>query len=194
VTFQKNHPGQRGKLICVTFKPSPSLRVFDVAAGWSGWVTVLVSNRNYAIMRNWFMKKRLTIILVGSLVVVLGLTYLLFGGCTSHAPNPPPPPEATDVHFLEYSAWQAWNYAYRFDAPPVVCERFAVGLMKSQSLHSTNCTITTNAFTRFPLLSRHFPDWFDVSTVKNGLLISGDDWIYAVVDLDRGRLYYYDSH
>jgi hypothetical protein len=38
LTFQKNHPGQRGKLICVTFKPSPSLRVFDVAGGWFGWV------------------------------------------------------------------------------------------------------------------------------------------------------------
>jgi hypothetical protein len=112
------------------------------------------------------MRKRVTII-VSSLALGLGLIYLLFVGYTSHTPNP---------------------------APPQVCERFAVALMKRQSFHSPNCTIKTGAFTSFPVRSHHFPAWFDVSTVKNGLLISGDDWIYAVVDRDRGRLYYYNSY
>ena len=98
------------------------------------------------------------------------------------------------MHFLERDAWQTWDYAYRFDAPPQVCERFAIALMERQSFHSPNAIIETSPFTNFPVGSLHFPVWFDVSTVKNGLLISGDKWIYAVVDLDRGRLYYYNSH
>jgi len=35
---QKTIRGYGAKLDCVNSKPSPSLRVFDVAAGWSGWV------------------------------------------------------------------------------------------------------------------------------------------------------------
>ena len=139
------------------------------------------------------MRKRVTII-ISSLAVGLGLIYLLLGGCTSYTPNPPPPQAATDVHFLDHNAWQSWDYVYRFDAPPQVCEQFAIALMKRQSIHSPNCTIKTSAFTNFPVGSRHFPTWFDVSTVKDGLLISGDDWIYAVVDRDRGRLYHFNSH
>jgi hypothetical protein len=139
------------------------------------------------------MRKRLTVI-ISSLTVALGLMYLLLAGCTSHTPNPPPPQEAQNVYFLEHNAWQTWDYVYRFDAPPQVCERFAIALMNSQSFHSPNCSIKTSIFTNFPVGSLHFPAWFDVSTVKNGLLISGDDWIYAVIDRDRGRLYYYNSH
>lgn len=140
------------------------------------------------------MRKPVILILGSSVAVGLGFIYLLFGSCTSHTPRPRPPQEAANVHFREYNAWQTWDYVYRFDAPPQVCERFAIELMKRQSFHGRNCTIKTNAFTKFPVGSRHFPPWFDVSTVKDGLLISADDWIYAVVDRDRGRLYYYNSH
>ena len=63
-----------------------------------------------------------------SLAIGLALIYLLFGGCTNHTPSPPPPHEASNVHFREYKAWQTWDCVYRFDAPPQVCERFAIEL------------------------------------------------------------------
>jgi hypothetical protein len=121
----------------------------------------------------------------------IGLIYSQIVGCTSYTPHPSPPKEATNVQFLEYSAWQSWNYVYKFDAPQLVCQRFAIDLMKRQR---RNCTITTNQFTKFPLGMRDFPSWFDVATVKNGVLFSADNWFYAVVDLERGRLYYYNGN
>lgn len=52
--------------------------------------------------------------------------------------------------------------------------------------------ITKEPFVRFPV-SWTFPDWFDVNEVNNGTLIT-NGWLYAVVDTDRRRLYYYGSH
>jgi hypothetical protein len=65
--------------------------------------------------------------------------------------------------------------------------------MKQQSHRGDNCVIKTNVFTTLPLRLRNPPLWFDVSSVTNGLLFTGDDWIYAVVDQGRGRRYYYNG-
>jgi hypothetical protein len=138
------------------------------------------------------MNKRFLIFLSIGLLAAFGFIYAAFIGRTTYTPRPPPPPGATEVHFEEYSAWQAWDYLYRFDAAPQVCQRFAIELMKQQSRHRENCAIKTNVFTALParLQLRNPPPWFDVSTVTNGLLFTADDWFYAVVDQGRGRLYY----
>ena len=112
---------------------------------------------------------------------------------TNSTPNPQPPRTASNVNFHEEGEWQIWKYFYKFDDTPEVCESFAISLMKEQSSKGTNCVITKTQFTRFPV-GTALPPWFDVSTVTNGILLSGDDWIYAVVDKERGRLYYYNGH
>jgi hypothetical protein len=127
------------------------------------------------------------------LLVFVGLWILMFWQHSSVIPRPSPPSSASNVLFLEINGWQTWNYSYKFDASPGVCSSFAISLMKQQSLKGTSCTIQSNAFTTFPI-KRHIPPWFDVDSVTNGILYSGDNWIYAVVDTQRGRLYYYNSH
>lgn len=135
------------------------------------------------------MRKPLLIAIACSLG--FGLIYSQTAGCTSHRPYPSPPKEATNVQFREHRAWQSWDYVYKFDAPPPVCQQFAIDLMKRQR---RGCAITTNEFTKFPLSVRGFPSWFDVGTVTNGILLSADNWYYAVVDVERGRLYYYNGN
>jgi hypothetical protein len=139
------------------------------------------------------MNKRFTILLGTGLFAALVFICVAFIGHTTHAPRPPPPPEAANVHFEEHSGWQSWVYLYRFDAAPEVCQRFAIELMKQQSDRGGNCVIKTNVFTTLPLRLRNPPLWFDVSTVTNGLLFTADDWFYAVVDQGRGRLYYFNG-
>ena len=138
-------------------------------------------------------RKNATVV-IAAFLACAGFLYLGIAGCTSHSPRPSPPKEATNVHFMEWTAWQSWDYVYRLDAPAEVCERFAIQLMRRQSIRGNNCTIKTNEFTGSFIRSRHFPPRFDVFTVTNGLLITADDWIYAVVDRKRQRLYYYNSH
>jgi hypothetical protein len=128
-------------------------------------------------------------------IVLVGLVYFGFiRGCTSTTPHPRPPKGAKDVHFYEWTAWQSWSYAYRFDASPEACHAFAVTLMERQSFRRSGAVIKTNVFTKPPVVDLHLPGWFDVTSVTNGTLLTCDDWSYAVVDLDRGRLYYYNSN
>lgn len=117
----------------------------------------------------------------------------LIRGCTSSSPHPLPPEGATDVHFCEWTAWQSWRYTYRFDANPEVCQAFAKTLMKLQSFGTSNAVIKTTVFTNVPIIDRHVPAWFDVTSVTNGTLLT-DGWSYAVMDRSRGRLYYFNSH
>jgi hypothetical protein len=138
--------------------------------------------------------KRRSIIVGVILLAGFVFIYQSFVGCTSHTPRPHPPQVATNVYFQEFTAWQSWDYLYRFDAPPQVCQQFAVELMKCQSHRRRNCAIKTNVFTTFPIGLRRPPAWFDVSTVTNGLLLTADDWFYAVIDQSRGRLYYYNGN
>ena len=129
-------------------------------------------------------------------VALTGFGYFsLIRGCTSTTPRPRPRPPAgaTDVRFCEWTACQSWRYTYRFDAKPEVCESFAVKLMKGQSLRTSEADIKTNVFTEVPVGDRHVPDWFDVTSVTNGTLLT-DGWSYAVVDRASGRLYYFNSH
>ena len=127
------------------------------------------------------------------LLIVVGVLAWMFTGTTTTVPHPSPPDGASNVFFYEWSAWQSWDYEYRFDATPEICEKFAIDLMTMQSYAKEGPTIIKGEFEQFPIESE-FQPWFDVNSVTNGLLISGDDWIYAVVDRDRGRLYYYNSH
>ena len=139
------------------------------------------------------MSKRFLIMLGTGLVGAFVLICMAFIGHTTRNPRPPPPPGATNVHFEEHSALYSWDYLYRFDAPPQVCQQFAIELMKRQSHHGENCVIKTNVFSALPVRLPNPPPWFDASTVTNGLLFTADDWFYAVVDLGRGRLYYYNG-
>jgi len=110
------------------------------------------------------MKSCLGILGGGLLVVIALLCFVLFGSSTTTIPNPPPPAGAKDVHFHERSAWQTWDYEYRFDAPAGVCEAFAIELMKRQSFKTNGAKITKSEFTEFPIGS-HFQPWFDVGSV-----------------------------
>jgi hypothetical protein len=136
-------------------------------------------------------------VLVGTFagcIALIGVGYFgLIRGCTSSTPRPLPPKSATDVRFCEWTAWQSWRYTYRFDASPVVCQEFAVTLMKQQAFRTSGAVIKTNDFTKVPVIDRHVPAWFDVTSVTNGTLLT-DRWSYAVVDRARGRLYYFNSH
>ena len=126
-------------------------------------------------------------------VGLIGVFYFgVIRGCTSSSPRPLPPQGATEVRFCEWTAWQSWRYTYRFDADPEVCQAFAVKLMKRQVL-PTSGAIKTNAFTKVPVIDRHVPAWFDLTSVTNGTLLT-DGWSYAVVDRARGRLYYFNSY
>lgn len=126
--------------------------------------------------------------------ILVGLLCFEIHGCTRTTPHPSPPEAAKDVHFEEWTAWQSWRYAYRFDASPAVCQTFAVTLMERQSFRRSGAVITTNIFTKVPVTDRHLPTWFDVTSVTNGTLLICDDWSYAVVDQGRGRLYYYNGN
>ena len=138
---------------------------------------------------------RLLAVASAGFIILVGLLYLgLIRGCTRTTPHPPPPETAKDVHFEEWTAWQSWRYAYRFDASPAVCQAFAVTLMERQSLRRSKAVIKTSMFTNVPVIDRHLPTWFDVTSVANGTLLTCDNWSYAVVDLDRGRLYYFNSN
>jgi hypothetical protein len=66
--------------------------------------------------------------------------------------------------------------------------------MKNQSFQGKDVVIEVSEFEAFPIGSTRFQPWFDVHTVKRGALITADDWIYAAIDYDRNRLYYYNSH
>jgi hypothetical protein len=136
---------------------------------------------------------RLLKALAAGCIVLIGLFYLGIRGCTNITPRPPPPPGAKNIHFFEWTAWQSWRYAYRFDANPDVCQAFAVKLMEQQSFRRSDAAVKTNTFSKVPVIDRHLPAWFDVTSVTNGTLLT-DDWSYAVVDRSRGRLYYFNSY
>jgi hypothetical protein len=129
----------------------------------------------------------------GCIVACLAFLAYTIIGTDSTVPHPSPPKEAQRVNFFEHSGFQSWEYMYGFDAPAEVCEEFAVNLMKNQSIWGTKCVIARTPFHEFPITTK-FPAWFDVSNVQDGILLTGDNWIFAVVDKGRHRLYYYNSH
>lgn len=105
----------------------------------------------------------------------------------------PAPETARDVKFIDKVGWQSRKFVLRLDDTPESCRSFAAALMREQM--GKNIEIKEKAFTKFPVIWNGFPDWFDADeSVENGTLLTGNDWIYAVIDQDRGRLYYYYSH
>jgi hypothetical protein len=94
-------------------------------------------------------------VLIFSTVLPSGLLllYRAFVGSTNDIPRPQPPPGATNVYFHEWIAWQSWDYLYRFDAAPQICQQFATGLMKRQSHRTTHFALRisgpTNKVCRF---------------------------------------------
>jgi hypothetical protein len=138
------------------------------------------------------MKSCLTKFGIGLIAFVGLMVWSIIGG-ESLKPSPKPPEEASDVHFYKRSGWQSLSYQYRFDAPEQVCKEFAIELMKKQSINDQNAVIKMTEFESFPV-NANFQSWFDVQNIRNGTLITADDWIYAVIDHDRKRLYYYNSH
>lgn len=98
------------------------------------------------------------------------------------------PPSARNVKFSGDSGWQYWEYNLRFDADPEVCRSFAVQLMIKHGCETNR--IFEEPF-RGHIFDKRAPSWMKIDQFTNGVLISGGgDWIKAVVDLDRGRLYY----
>lgn len=132
------------------------------------------------------MKK--TLVIAGGIVFAVILFGLLTGRSQLDIPS-----SASDLKLIDKSGWQSRKFVLRFDDSPESCRAFAVSLMKDHM--GQDIEIAEEAFTKFPVSWRGFPEWFDIDrAVKNGTLITGNDWIYAVVDKDRGRLYYYYSH
>lgn len=105
----------------------------------------------------------------------------------------PAPETATDLRFIDKAGWQSRKFVLRMNDTPESCRSFAVSLMQEQM--GEKIEIKEEDFSSFPVSWKGFPSWFDVDqSVENGTLITGNDWIYAVVDQNRGRLYYYYSH
>jgi len=106
-------------------------------------------------------------------------------------PDIPPPKDSKNVQFYKKSGWQLLRYYYSLDNKPSVSIEFAKKLMRDHL--SADIAITLEPFKEFPI-SGDFPSWFTPNKVQEGTLISGDDWIYAVVDSGSGHLYYYYGH
>ena len=110
-------------------------------------------------------------------MLVMLLYWTLLHGYTR--PNVPPPENSKNVRFYSRSRWQLLRYYYRIDNEPEISIEFAKELM--------------NKARNGPVLS-NFPSWFNPNSVTDETLITGDDWIYAVVDNKTGRMFYYNGH
>lgn len=89
------------------------------------------------------------------------------------------------------TGWQLLRYYYRIDNEPQVSIDFAKTLMKKS--RGENISIETTEFRSFPI-SGNFPSWFNPNSISRGVLITGDDWIYAAINLESGRMFYYNGH
>lgn len=89
------------------------------------------------------------------------------------------------------TGWQLLRYYYRIDNEPHVSIDFAKTLMKKS--RGENILIEKTDFISFPIKG-HFPSWFNPNSIDRGVLITGDDWIYAAIDLETGRMFYYNGH
>ena len=126
-------------------------------------------------------------------VTLLALLFILISIQRTPKLEIPPPETATDLRFIDKVGWQSRKFVLRMNDTPESCRSFAVSLMKAHM--GQQIEIKEEEFSRFPVIWKGFPSWFDADqSVENGTLITGNDWIYAVVDQNRGRLYYYYSH
>lgn len=137
------------------------------------------------LRRQWF---------VFAAVPVAALFAAIFWSSYPHgfqAPDVSPPAGSTNVRFHREDGWQFLRYFYRIDNDPSVSKEFARELMKGS--RGQDVVITETPFEKFPITG-DFPSWFVPNTIDEGTLITGDDWIYAVVDKETGRMFYYDGH
>ena len=122
-------------------------------------------------------------------MLVMLLYWTLLHGYTR--PDVPPPENSKNVRFYSRSGWQLLRYYYRIDNEPEISIEFAKELMNKA--RNGPVLITTEEFTSFPI-SSNFPSWLNPNSVTDETLITGDDWIYAVVDNKTGRMFYYNGH
>jgi hypothetical protein len=139
------------------------------------------------------MKTRKIILYLAGIVAVsvLLLAYVII--MPERTPDIPAPPGSTNVHFNRYSGWQFMRYYYRIDNDPIVSINFVKSLMDKHLRPWGRIEITEEPFVRFPA-SGTFPKWFDPDSITNGILITGNNWIYSVVDTNTGRMFYYYGH
>ena len=127
-----------------------------------------------------------------ALLVLLFLTILYW--TVPHGfvrPDVSPPANSENVRFYVKSGWQLLRYYYRIDNEPEVSIEFAKTLMKSS--RGEHIMIITENFDTFPITGK-FPKWFNPNSIVDGTLVTGDDWIYAVIDNKTGRMFYYDGY
>ncbi|HMP00796.1 MAG TPA: hypothetical protein PKE26_16995 [Kiritimatiellia bacterium] len=128
---------------------------------------------------------------------VIALTLLAFALVYQSSLNPlkspdiPPPPGSMTVYFHRYAGWQTLRYYYHLENEPTGCIEFAKTLMRTHL--GDGITITEEPFKQFPV-SGNFPWWFNPDRITNGVLLSGDNRIFAAVDSTVGRMYYYFGH
>ena len=122
--------------------------------------------------------------LIVSLAAAVFLAWLFF----PQRPSEKLPPSAKNVKFAKNSFWQYWEYNLRFDADPEVCRSFAIDLIVKHGCSTSQIIVEA---TQGHAFIGPAPRWMEANQVTNGILLSGlGGWITAVVDKDRGRLYY----
>jgi hypothetical protein len=147
----------------------------------------LQTDGNVKTRRSW-----LALSLAGCAIVATFVLSAPFGSI-SLKPYPRPPMVATNVYYMDWVAWQSDLYVYRFDAPTTTCSNFATSLIQMQSFQKQNVDLRVENFTRVPI-SASVPRWFDVSSVKEGTLLTEKGRFpssYAVIDQKRNRVYYF---
>ena len=128
------------------------------------------------------MFKPLKLSLIGGGILLLTALFL------HDSPPDSLPGTAKRVYFSESAGWQYWNFCLRFDADPKICREYAIQLMIEHGVSREDIGETTIQSHDFGKLARR---WMKVEPFEKGILImSKGGWITAVVDQDRGRLYY----
>lgn len=131
------------------------------------------------------MKSGRSLILFG--VVALAIAAVVFP-YWPQSPREKLPEMAKNIRFSEKSGWQYWDYRLSFDCDPAVATKFAVELMQRHGIDTNRIEESRIDSSKAAQL---FGGVFHVAPFTNGVLVSGHNgWINAVVDQDRGRLYY----
>ena len=116
----------------------------------------------------------------------MGLWILFFFPHGFHTPDIEPPAGSKNVRFFERGSWQSFQYYYRIDNEPDICIEFAKKLIME---HGFGKEISTQPFTSIPENSS-YPAWFTPNEIDNGIMILGDGFADAYIDMDSDRLYF----
>jgi hypothetical protein len=112
----------------------------------------------------------------------------------------PLPDEASDIYYAYYAQWIAYDFIVKFKAPVETCKSHAMLLIKQYNENEGNADrhipLEFKDITEPPQMVQIGPplnvDWFDVSHIKNGLMIAGNNSMQPSIWIDTDRnLFYY---